>query len=257
MGCRSWRQRHPSEELPLESGVARCTHLTALCIQALRLNPLAPPLVGGRFAIQITAMLTIAVRSQVDLTASIGHVTQLLWIDSFYLTQFATVLIALLESAIVHHLVRQGRNSLAIQIDNVFRVLLPLLMYPLCTVGLMTWAAIPSETVGIALVVSAVVLPILGGILQARRAFARFEASKRRLASALVVASERVSHELNGAIATSIPQSSVTLPLGRRARRPPRARYLCSTRRWALVPLLFHRPQNAGRCRAGEHRRAR
>ena len=43
---------------------------------ALRLNPLAPPLSGARISIQISSMLTIAVRSQLDLTPIIGKVTE-------------------------------------------------------------------------------------------------------------------------------------------------------------------------------------
>ena len=48
---------------------------------ALRLNPLVPPLVGGRFAAQIFAMTLIANRTNVDLKPTLGNVTELLWLD--------------------------------------------------------------------------------------------------------------------------------------------------------------------------------
>ena len=53
----------------------------------LRLNPLVPPLLGGRFAMHITAMLTVALRASKDLEDEIGRSTELLWVDWFYVFQ--------------------------------------------------------------------------------------------------------------------------------------------------------------------------
>ena len=98
------------------------------------------------------------------------------------------VLAALLESALVHHLVRQGRDTLALLLDQIFRVLLPGLMYPLCMLGLVLGAFTESVAVTVSLVVCGIVLPMAGGAMRVRHVLARFEAAKRRLARALVEA---------------------------------------------------------------------
>ena len=86
---------------------------------ALRLNPLIPPLLGGRFAGQIFAMVLIAGRTTIDLSPTLGKVTKLLWIDWFYSFQFITCLLSLIETTTVHHLVRTNRESLALRVDQV------------------------------------------------------------------------------------------------------------------------------------------
>ena len=78
------------------------------------------------------------------------------------------VLAALLESALVHHLVRQGRDTLALLLDQIFRVLLPGLMYPLCMLGLVLGAFTESVAVTVSLVVCGIVLPMAGGAMRVR-----------------------------------------------------------------------------------------
>jgi hypothetical protein len=160
----------------------------ALC--SLRLNPLAPPLVGARFAIQITAMLVISVRSQEDLDDEIGRNTQLLWLDQFMFGQFAAVLSALVESALVHHLIRGGNETFALLLDSIFRVLLPMLMYPACVIGFVAGALTASDAVTLAICMCGILLPLTWGVLQVRRTFVRFQKSKTRLAAQLIDADE-------------------------------------------------------------------
>ena len=160
----------------------------ALC--SLRLNPLAPPLVGARFAIQITAMLVISVRSQEDLDDEIGRNTQLLWLDQFMFGQFAAVLSALVESALVHHLIRGGNDTFALLLDGIFRVLLPMLMYPACVIGYVAGALTASDTVTFTICLCGILLPLTWGVLQVRRTFVRFQNSKTRLAAQLIDADE-------------------------------------------------------------------
>ena len=170
-------------------------------------------LVGARFAIQMIAILTVALRSSVDLSGLIGSSAQLLWIEYvatiqalpvfehhrtserrlgplrrsyFFIFHFATIFIVLAETAVVHVYLRQGKTSLAMFIDTIFRNLLPLVMYPLCILGLVLWALIPSETVGFTIVLCAIALPVVGGCLWVGYDNRRHMNNKRRLARSLV-----------------------------------------------------------------------
>ena len=149
--------------------------VVVLIVQAamlsLWLNPLIPPLMGGRFGIAITAMLTISNVVNVDLTDQLGRLpkNQLLWLDYFYFFQFAMIILSISESAVVHVLIRHGKDALATQIDHEFRVLLPFVMYPLLAIGLVLWAAMGKEYVplGASLISLAIVVPIVGGVVRA------------------------------------------------------------------------------------------
>ena len=178
----------------------------ALC--SLRLNPLAPPLVGARFAIQITAMLVISVRSQEDLDDEIGRNTQLLWLDQFMFGQFAAVLSALVESALVHHLIRGGNETFALLLDSIFRVLLPMLMYPACVIGFVAGALTASDAVTLAICMCGILLPLTWGVLQVRRTFVRFQKSKTRLAAQLIDADES---EIDDTSESSLLREAFTL----------------------------------------------
>ena len=180
--------------------------LAALC--SLRLNPLAPPLVGARFGICITAMLVISVRSQEDLGDEIGRNTQLLWLDHFMIGQFLAVLSALLESALVHHLIRGGNETFALFLDGIFRVLLPMLIYPVCVIGLIVGALAARDRVTVAICMCGILLPLTWGVLQVRRTFVRFQASKARLAAQLIDADES---EIDDTSESSLLREAFTL----------------------------------------------
>jgi len=152
----------------------------------LRLNPLIPPLVGGRVSGQIFAMNLVASRANIDLKPVLGNVTELLWLDYFYVFHFTVCLFALIETAIVHHQARSGRESLALRIDMVFRMLLPFIFYPVCLLGLLIWAAFDQQAVGLTMVGFGFVLPILHGIYHVRHEQQKFEAKKKKIALALV-----------------------------------------------------------------------
>jgi hypothetical protein len=157
---------------------------------ALHLNPLSPPLVGARFAIQITAMLVIAVRSQENLDDEIGRNTELLWLNIFMFGQFAAALSALVESAVVHHLIRGGKDTLALLLDQIFRVLLPMLIYPACVAGSIAGALTASDTVSVVAVACGILIPLAWGVMRVWRAFSKFHASKARLARQLIDADD-------------------------------------------------------------------
>ena len=180
--------------------------LAALC--SLRLNPLAPPLVGARFGICITAMLVISVRSQEDLGDEIGRNTKLLWLDHFMIGQFLAVLSALLESALVHHLIRGGNETFALFLDGIFRVLLPMLIYPACVIGLIVGALAARDRVTVAICMCGILLPLTWGVLQVRRTFVRFQANKARLAAQLIDADES---EIDDTSESSLLREAFTL----------------------------------------------
>jgi len=100
------------------------------------------------------------------------------------------VLSALLESALVHHLIRGKREIMALLLDQIFRVLLPCVMYPVCVISLILGAYYHDETTIRAGLAVGVCVPLLGGLLRAAQNGWRFDAEKKRLAKALVEADE-------------------------------------------------------------------
>lgn len=203
----------PNGEISYESGNSHCALLVpvirnfkvffvknivviVVIVQAamlsLWLNPLVPPLMGGRFAISITAMLTISNVVNVDLSDELGVLPkyQLLWLDWFYIFHFGAVLTCIAESAFVHVLIRNGKDALATGIDKEFRIILPFVMYPLCVIGLLLWAGIPSPEVGETLIALAIIVPLAGGALRAMKVNRRYEARKQQLAYKIIALPE-------------------------------------------------------------------
>jgi len=168
---------------PLDCASQVITIIIEATLLSLRLNPTVPPLAGGRFGIHASALIVIAVRSNGNVP--IGKVTELLWLDWFYIVQFATIFISLVENAIVHTLIRRDRATDALRIDLVFSNLLPFVMYPCCQIGLIIWALIPSVEIGLALVACGIILPILGGLTRVHLVKQSFEAEKKWLAKKL------------------------------------------------------------------------
>lgn len=153
---------------------------------SLRLDPSAPPLVGARFSIQMFAMVLLALRSESTSTFGKG---ELLWIDIFYIFQFATMFVALTETVIVHSLGRAGRTSLMYLVDGAFRWIIPYVSYPLCMAGLLLWAMLDDEVGfggGITLFIMGLILPLAGGLLRVARRRRRLARDRARLAHALV-----------------------------------------------------------------------
>ena len=168
------------------------------------LSSLVPPLVGGRFFGSIIAMVLVANRAAVNLQAELGKVTQLLWVDYFYSFQFVTCLISCIETATVHHLVRSGKESLALRVDQVFRVLMPFVVYPLSVAGLLIWAAFEAPVAGFVMVIGGILLPIVFGIFRVQYIQYKWNRAKEAMAVELVTASEAViSDAVSGARHTS------------------------------------------------------
>ena len=155
---------------------------------SLWLNPRQPPLLSGRFSIQIFAMVLVSLRMQTDLEDLLGLVTMLQWIDLFYLYQFVVVLISIIETAVVHHFIRLDKDVLAIRIDHVFRILMPLVLYPLGTLGMLMWASFQNPVLGGILGSLGLLLPIVFGVLRVRYVQRRYEKKKRKIAIRLAEA---------------------------------------------------------------------
>jgi len=155
---------------------------------ALRLNPLVPPLLGGRFSSQIFGMVLIANRSDFDLEEYMGNVTELLWLDWFYFFHFVTCLIALVETATVHLYIRAGHDSFALRIDQVFRIVMPYVVYPICLLGLLLWATHDALELGLTLVCLGIALPIAAGAMRVKYLAAMAAQEKAKIAVQLVTA---------------------------------------------------------------------
>jgi len=89
-------------------------------LSALFLDPTAPPLVGGRTALTIIAMLT-----SVSIARSAPRYPYFMWMDALTLFSLALLLIGLAETMYVHQLIRGGRKAEGLAIDSTFRFVLP------------------------------------------------------------------------------------------------------------------------------------
>lgn len=109
---------------------------------SLRLDPLAPPLVGARCSIQIFAMVLISVRLSTDRGKKLGVAGDALWIDWFYSAHFFFCILGVAESVAVHTLIRQGRKPLAMQFDDAFKWVVPFFIYPVFIIALLIDGAV-------------------------------------------------------------------------------------------------------------------
>jgi hypothetical protein len=74
--------------------------------------------------------------------------------------------------------------------DKVFRVLMPLVVYPLSTLGLLTWAATESMAIGLSLCVMAILVPVAWGIHRVRSMQHEFVLQRYQLGHALADAAD-------------------------------------------------------------------
>ena len=160
---------------------------------SLWLNPGSPPLLGGRFSVQIFAMVLVCLRMNKvgeDLGDLLGPVSTLQFIDFFYLFQFIIVLLSLCETAAVHQLCRIEKEVLAYRYDHVFRVVMPLVLYPLGTIGMLVWAAFEKPALGVGIGTMGIIMPILCGVRRINYIQKKYEREKARIAVALAHATE-------------------------------------------------------------------
>ena len=100
---------------------------------SLYLDGTVPPLIGARASLHIIALLLVVTRANTDL--GLGTLSSLIWTDEFALVQFFVILAGLVETIVVHALIRFGCKVLAVSVDGVFRVLLPFVLFPCLVVG--------------------------------------------------------------------------------------------------------------------------
>jgi hypothetical protein len=100
---------------------------------SLYMDATVPPLVGARASLHIIALLLVVTRANNDL--GLGTLSSLIWTDEFALVQFFVILAGLVETIVVHALIRFGCKVLAVSVDGVFRVLLPFVLFPCLVVG--------------------------------------------------------------------------------------------------------------------------
>jgi len=100
---------------------------------SLYMDATVPPLVGARASLHIIALLLVVTRANNDL--GLGTLSSLIWTDEFALVQFFVILAGLVETIVVHALIRFGCKVLAVSVDGVFRILLPFVLFPCLVVG--------------------------------------------------------------------------------------------------------------------------
>jgi len=155
----------------------------ALC--ALRMNPLIPPLLGSRFGVMIFAMVLVALQSNSEAPKeALGSVSSLMWIDIFYLYHFLTLLAAVVETALVHTLIRGGHEPLALRIDFTFRNLLPLGLYWAGMVGI-TLIPVHGPAAGIGVGVGLFTAMLAGAYSFIRYRLRKFERARTALTQQL------------------------------------------------------------------------
>jgi hypothetical protein len=100
---------------------------------SLYMDATVPPLVGARASLHIIALLLVVTRANNDL--GLGTLSSLIWTDEFALVQFFVILAGLVETIVVHALIRFGCKVLAVSVGGVFRVLLPFVLFPCLVVA--------------------------------------------------------------------------------------------------------------------------
>jgi len=131
---------------------------------AMWLNPLAPPLVGARSGLLITAMVGLSIRSNIDY--GLGRIDYFVWADIFALLQFFVVCLALLETIYVHQLAISQQQAKAMSVDRVARVLVPLFIYPVLVIAMLVMGIAESIVVGVAIAVGGLLVFVILGLLK-------------------------------------------------------------------------------------------
>jgi hypothetical protein len=90
-------------------------------------------LMEGRCAQLLVAILIIITALQMDL--GLGNLSYLIWVDYFNLMQLVILLLALAQTMALHRLDHAKMNDFVVIFDRVFRVLMPLLLYPSLVIG--------------------------------------------------------------------------------------------------------------------------
>ena len=85
----------------------------------LFVNPTAAPAPGARMGILLSTMVLISLKSNADL--GLGTLTYLIWLDLLKMVQFGILLVAVAETAAVHHLAGKGNVPKALALDRVWR----------------------------------------------------------------------------------------------------------------------------------------
>jgi len=139
-----------------------CTILlvTAGGLMALLMQP--NELLGDRCAQILVSVLIIITTLQTDL--GLGSLSYLIWVDWFNLMQLSVLLIALAQTMVVHRLDHNKMGGVLVFFDRVSRIVIPLLLYPACVIGMIalgfgwtaTGAAVIFGGISVSIAVSAV-----------------------------------------------------------------------------------------------------
>ena len=73
-------------------------------------------------------MVLISLKGNAEL--GLGTLTYLIWVDYLKCVQFSVLLVAVLETAYVHHLAGKKEIERALMVDRTARMIIPFILYP-------------------------------------------------------------------------------------------------------------------------------
>ena len=150
--------------------------VTAAGLVALLMQP--GELLGDRCAQLLVAVLIIITSLQTDL--GLGNLSYLIWVDYFNLMQLIVLLLALGQTMIIHRLIYRQETYLVIIFDRVFRLLIPLLLWPTLCIGMVMFGLGHNVAGGVLVGGGFLITAVYGGIWVNR---AYFKARKDRAAA--------------------------------------------------------------------------
>ena len=152
--------------------------VTAAGLVALLMQP--SELLGDRCAQLLVAVLIIITSLQTDL--GLGSLSYLIWVDYFNLMQLIVLLLALAQTMIIHRLLHDQQTYLVIIFDRVFRLLIPLLLWPSLCVGMVMFGLGMPVGGGLLIGGGFIITAVYGGVSVNRE---YFKARKDRAAAIL------------------------------------------------------------------------
>ena len=102
--------------------------------------------VGDRCAVLFISFLILVTNMQMDL--GLGRLSNLIWLDWFNIVQLIMVILAVMETMVVHRLLKRQLDRLAMTLDTTLTFVFPWVFYPLVTISTFLWG-IDAERVGL------------------------------------------------------------------------------------------------------------
>jgi len=141
-------------------------------------------MMGDRVAAILVSMLIVVTSLQSDL--GLGNLSYLIWVDTFNLTSLVMLSIALVETVIVHVMLRRNMEVAASFIDKVFRIVLPIGVYTCFVIGMVLEGLNPETGTGNLIIVLGSSTWIILGVLEVIRDFKHVMKNRREAVKELL-----------------------------------------------------------------------